>query len=125
MSEETNFYPAVRLEEARLLLARSTDDLLETLGKDLPRRGLPEDVLNAGRQRYQAVIKRCQSSICKNKHIHTLCNNRRAGHASHLVCAVADAILHHMGTPLPAMTIAAVVVQSGLDSFCKPLWQDE
>jgi hypothetical protein len=125
MSDEITGYPAERLEEARRLLALPTNDLVENLGKDLQRRGMPEDLLAAGRQRYQAVIQRCQGSICASQPVRTLCNNRAVGHTTHLVCAVADAILHHLGTIVPAMTIAAIAVQSGLDALCKQHWQAE
>ena len=69
-------------------------------------------------------MRRCQSAICANEKVRVLCMSRTADKVTHLVCAVADTVMHTMGVPVPAMTIAAIAVNSGLELLCQSRWQE-
>ncbi|HQR21207.1 MAG TPA: hypothetical protein PKV98_10085 [Burkholderiaceae bacterium] len=111
-----------QLREAQELLSLSTDALYQDLGERIGERGLPEDLIRAGRARYRAVTEKCRSAICGNDTIRVLSTDKTADKATALVLAIADTILHTMGVPVPAMTVAAILVQSGLETFCKAQW---
>jgi hypothetical protein len=112
-----------QLREAQRLLSLSTDALYEDLGRQIGERGLPEDLIRAGRSRFRAVTEKSRSAICGNDTIRVLNTDKAVEKGTHLVCAIADTILHTMGVPVPAMTIATLVVQSGLESFCEAQWR--
>ena len=112
-----------QLDEAKRLLALSPEALYENLGREIGERGLPEDLIRAGRTRFRAIEGKCRSAICKNNTIRVLNTNKTADHIAHVVCAIADTIIHTMGVPVPAMAIAAIIVQSGLDRYCEKFWR--
>jgi hypothetical protein len=107
-----------QLEEAKKLLDLSTDALYEDLGRQIGERGLPEDLIRAGRKRFRAIEEKCRSAICGNETVRTMTSDKTVDRAAHIVCAIADTILHTMGVPVPAMTVATILVQSGLESYC-------
>lgn len=112
-----------QLREAQQLLSLSTDALYEDLGRRIGERGLPEDLIRAGRARFRAVTEKCRSAICGNDTIRVLNTDKTVEKATHLVCAIADTILHTMGVPVPAMTISTLLVQTGLETFCEAHWR--
>jgi hypothetical protein len=112
-----------QLREAQRLLALSADALFEELGRGIGERGLPEDLIRAGRARYRAIVEKSQAAICGNDTIRVLATDKNADKATLLVCAIADTIAQTMGIPVPAMSVAAVLVQAGLEKFCEAQWR--
>jgi len=112
-----------QLGEAKKLLVLSTDVLYEDLGRQIGERGLPEDLIRAGRKHFRAVEKTCRSAICGNETVRVMTSDKTVDRAAHIVCAIADTILHTMGVPVPAMTVATILVQSGLESYCAAYWR--
>jgi hypothetical protein len=121
-ADNDKFFPVSRLEEANQFLALSDDELLRIVGREGQLEGFPQDWLRSGREKYRAVVKKCETIICASPKVQKLCTDNNKVDATHLVCAVADAIAHGMGVPVPAMTIAAIVVHQGLHRFCKSHW---
>lgn len=114
---------ADQLRQAQRLLALSADALYEDLGRQIGERGLPEDLVRAGRSRFRAIVGKSRTAICGNDTIRVLATDKSAEKATHLVCAIADTILHTMGVPVPAMTVSAILVQSGLETYCEAHWR--
>jgi hypothetical protein len=112
-----------QLSEAQRLLSLSSDALYEDLGRQIGERGLPEDLIRAGRSRFRAIVGKSQTAICGNDTIRVLATDKSAERSTHLVCAIADTILHTMGVPVPAMTVSAILVQSGLETYCEAHWR--
>jgi hypothetical protein len=110
-------YPESRLQEAESLLAMSSDDLFAMVVRDRPTRGFKE-----AKERYDLIIAKCRDGICADVHVRLLCTSHKAGSLTHLVCAVADTILHTVGVPVPAMAIAAIAVHSGIHKLCETQW---
>jgi len=123
MPDETAYSPA-RLEEARFLLDTPMDALFEKIGKEQRQRGSPQDLIAAGKLRFAAITDKCRNGICKNPQVRLLCRDRSADHVTHLVCAISDTILHTIGFPVPATTVAVIIVQSGIESFCVSHWRE-
>jgi hypothetical protein len=116
---ETPDYPESRLTEAQGLLELPMDELYAQIMQQSPTRGLGD-----AKKRYEVIVQRCQGAICANERVRFLCRSRNADRITHLVCAVADSIIHVMGVPVPAMTVAAIAVNSGLDRLCAAQWQE-
>lgn len=119
MSDSAAAYPESRLNEAEAFLAMSQDELFAIIAREHPTRGVKE-----AKDRFDLVMRRCQGAICGSEHIHRLCTSRKAGYATHLVCAVADTVIHTLGVPVPAMVIATIAVHAGLDQLCKTEWEE-
>lgn len=115
--DETVDYPEARLKEAQALLTLSNDELFARIAAERPSRGFGNP-----KQRYEVIIRRCQGAICSDKRIRILCTSRNTDKITHLVCAIADTVMHTMGVPVPAMTIAAIAINSGLELLCKEQW---
>ena len=118
---EIRFSPD-QLTQAGSLLDLSDEQLLESLGREGQLEGFPEDWIRSGRKKYQAAVKGSQEAICSNKTIESLCTNRNAIDATHLVCAIADVLVHLSLAPVPAATISVLIVHQGLHKFCTAFW---
>jgi hypothetical protein len=120
MTDQTS-YPDDYLVEARAALSKSTDALFEELCAE--RRGSFAEKVAAGRQRYTEIVTKYRDVLCStNGIVHRVFHDHHIDHAAHLVCAIADTLVHaHIG-PVPAITIAALLVQEGVENCCKPYW---
>jgi hypothetical protein len=121
MSVDQASYPDDYLAEARAALSMSTDALFEDLCAE--RRGTLAERVAAGRQRYAEIVAKYREIICKaNGTVHRVFRDHHVDHAAHLVCAIADTLIHERIGPVPAITIAALLVQEGVENWCKPYW---
>jgi hypothetical protein len=112
-------YPESRLKEAEGLLALPMDELYAQVVPESRTRGIGD-----AKKRYELIMHRCQGAICANEKVRFLCTSRNADKVTHLVCAVADTVIHAMGVPVPAMTVAAIAVSSGVELLCAKHWQE-
>jgi hypothetical protein len=118
-------FPQQRLSEVENLLQATTEELLTRLGRTHRTRGLTRDPGENGQRLYQSVIVHCRETIGLSGTIQRASHNRHAVDATHLVCAIADAVLHHVGSMIPATTIGAIVAHNGIESICKNYWGDK
>lgn len=112
----TNEETQKRAEE---LLALSREDLLRKLTEDRDP-GFVGDLLREGKRLYERTAKNQRKTICTDARVQAAFRDPAGNRRVLIVCAIADAL----GTA-GALTIAVLIVQDGLESYCEAIWKTD
>jgi hypothetical protein len=108
------------LSEIEALLELNRDDLLIRLGSsDEAAFATPDDQLQRGRNFFRNTLEKYRTAICSNDHVKRYVAGESGALKVQAAAAIADLIGGH-----GAVTIAVLVVQSGVRDLCSDGWQN-
>jgi hypothetical protein len=108
------------LTEIAALINLSRDELLTQLGSsDDAAFATPEDQLQRGRNFFRNTIEKYRSAICANDQIKKYIRSDGGALKVQAAAAIADLIGGH-----GAVTVAVLVVQSGIRDLCSDGWRN-
>ena len=118
MTMERSDFSAARLAEAELLLGKSEQELLQVLVDLDAEHAFPDDAIRWARDKFETFKARNREKICLNTVVKQLYADENKHRTAMLVCAIADACGGE-----GFVTISALLVKEGLDSYCEECWK--
>lgn len=107
------------LAEIQELLELERDALLERLGRsDDASFATPEDARDRGRSFFRNALEKYRAAICANGQVRTYAENDNGSLKAQTVAAIADLMGGH-----GAVTVAVLIVQSGVRDLCAEAWR--
>lgn len=107
------------LAEIRDLLELDQDTLLERLGRsDGASFATPEDARDRGRSFFRNALDKYHAAICANGQVRIYIESDNGSLRAQAVAAIADLMGGH-----GAVTVAVLVVQSGVRDLCAKAWR--
>lgn len=106
------------MAEAELLLGKSEQELLQVLVDLDAEHAFPDDAIRWARDKFETFKARNREKICLNTVVKQLYVDENKHRRAMLVCAIADACGGE-----GFVTISALLVKEGLDSYCEECWK--
>ncbi len=105
------------LDKAEELLKLPREDLLKKLSEDREP-GFIGDVVREGGRIFARIVNNQREKICKDECVQAMFRDQTGNRRMLIVCAIADVV-----ATSSAMTIGALIVQDGLESYCEAIWK--
>jgi len=107
-----------KIVEAMRVLEMSDEALFEEIAHTDEKYAFVDDALDYGKRRYRCVSANVKASVCENQTVRNVFSEGVANRKLMLICAIAD-LIHTAG----AMSVAAMLVREGVETYCVDVWQ--